>query len=73
MLVSILKFIMLMNVILDDVILDEVVFPGIDHKPLKRGLAGAVRKRSEPSTPPAASTGPTAASGVDVAQLGVRN
>ena len=38
----------------------------------KRGPARAVRKRLEPSTPPAASTGPTAASGVDVAQLGVK-
>ena len=45
---------------------------GIDHEPLKRGPARAVRKRSEPSTPPATSTGPTAASGVDVAQLGVK-
>ena len=45
---------------------------GIDHQLLKRGPTRAVRKRLEPSTPPAASTGPTAASGVDVAQLGVK-
>jgi len=32
----------------------------------------SLRKRSEPSTPPAASTGPTAASGVDVDQFATR-